>query len=167
MIDRDILASRQFRIAAVVLFTAIIIVGWSLSRALRMAEVPTVPPPQFATADALNAPERGSGADVRAIVALNVFSPERSAPSRRYRLSGYAEEAPQAAAPPQPVVLGTAVSTPERSFAICRVGDTPARVVRVGDRVGAFTVTSIERGRVVFTTPSGERLAIAATGTQS
>jgi hypothetical protein len=166
MTTLDFLNARSVRVALGVLLLALAGVAWTFARAMRTVAVPVTPPPHFATGDALAVPERGEAINVSATVELNLFSDSRSAPPRRYRLAGYAEEA-KAAPPTPPTVLGTAVSTPERSFAICRIGESPARIVRVGEQIGGFTVRSIERSRVVFTTPTGEQVAIAATGTQS
>jgi len=59
-------------------------------------------------------------------------------------------------------VLGTVVSSDGTSFAVIQLGDARSASVRVGDRVGGYTVKSIERGRVVFTTPAGKRLDVNA-----
>ena len=136
------------------------LVAWAIGRAVRVEPVLAASPPQFATAEAVAVLRATRPIDVRGIVELNVFSPDRSAPPRRYRLTGWDEEAAPEAALPQPLVLGTAVSTPESSFAICKVGDGRPTVVRIGDILGGYTVRSIERGHVVFTTPTGERLEI-------
>ena len=159
--DRELFAARPVQVALAVLALALGLATWTASRALRIDPVPPAAPPTFATADALAKPGMVVPADIGAVVALNAFSPDRKAPSRRYRLTGYAEDEP-AAAPPVPVVLGTSVASGDRSFAICRVGDGPATVVRINDRIGGYTVKSIERGRVVFATPVGERLEINA-----
>jgi hypothetical protein len=98
--------------------------------------------------------------DIRGAVELNAFSPERTAPARRYRLAGWEGPAEPAAAPPQPIVLGTVYSTPEQSFAIAKVGDGRPTVVRAGDILEGYTVRSIERGHVVFISQTGERLEI-------
>ncbi len=159
--DRELLGARPVQGALAALVLALAIGAWTTSRAIRIDPVPAAAPPTFASAEALAKPGMVVPADIGAVVALNVFSPDRKAPSRRYRLGGYVDDeaAPQA---PQPVVLGTSVAAGDRSFAICRIGDGPATVVRVNDRIGGYTVKSIERGRVVFATPVGERLEINA-----
>ena len=58
-------------------------------------------------------------------------------------------------APPQPIVLGTALAADGSSFATCQYQSARLLMVRVGDQVGDYVVKTIERGRVVFTTPAG------------
>jgi hypothetical protein len=159
--DRELFTARPVQIALGTLVLALGIAGWTASRALRIEPVPAAAPPRFATADALAKPGMVVPADIGAVVALNVFSPDRKAPSRRYRLAGDAEDETTGQTP-QPVVLGTSVASGDRSFAICRVGDGPATVVRLNERIGGYTVKLIERGRVVFATPVGERLEVNA-----
>ena len=160
--DRDLfMTSRRVQAAAGALVLALLLAGWTGARAMRIDPVVPAAPPTFATAAALARAGMVVPADVGAVVGHNMFSPERKAPARRYRLSGYTEEAPRVQ-PPQPIVLGTAVSAGGRSFAMCKVGDGAPQVLYVGDIIGGFTVKSIERGLVVFTTPAGERLEIKA-----
>jgi hypothetical protein len=159
--DRDMLTSRPVQLALAVLGLGLVVAGWTGSRAYRIEPVIPASEPTFASAAALSTSGMSVPVDIGAVVALNLFSPERKAPSVRYRLTGYAEATP-AAQPPQPVVIGTFVAAENRSFAFCSVGDSRATVVRVGDRIGGYTVKSIERGSVVFTTPAGERLVINA-----
>jgi hypothetical protein len=157
----DLLRHRSLMIALVALVVSLVVASTVVARAVRVDEVAAAPPPTFATAAAVGKPGASTPVDVRAVVELNAFSPERSAPKRRYRLTGYDE--PAVAAPvagPQPVVLGTFVSAPDRTFATCRVGADRPRIVRVGDVLGGYTVRSIERFMVVFTTPAGDRLEV-------
>ena len=70
-----------------------------------------------------------------------------------------AEPAPE---PPKPVVLGTAIGGAGGNFATVQLGSGRPTSVRVGDKVGIYTVTRIERGKVLFTSQSGERLEVSA-----
>jgi hypothetical protein len=160
MNPRELLRSRALLAAVIALVIASGTVVWVTVRAARVDPVLAALPPRFATADALGATGTIPIVDVRGVVELNVFSPDRTAPLRRYRLSGWDEEPTAVAELPQPVVLGTAVSTAERTFAIAKVGGGQARVVRVGDILEGYTVRLIERGHVVFMSPTGERLEI-------
>lgn len=161
MIDRELLAARSVQVALGALVLAVVFSGWSLTRAVRIDPVPPGAPLRFSTAGAVMTPDPTTPPDVVSVVSLNVFAPERTAPARRYRLAGYAQEKPSAEAP-KPVVLGTALSTPERSFAIVKVGDVGPQIVRMGNTIAGYTVKSIERGLVVFAASTGERLAISA-----
>ena len=65
-----------------------------------------------------------------------------------------ARPAVQAPVPIRPVVR-TILYSAARRLAIVN-----GRIVGVGDAVGEYTVADIEKGAVVFTTPSGERLRV-------
>jgi hypothetical protein len=154
-----------FRIAVVALAAGIVLVAWTLVRALRVDPVPDVPPPTLASAGAIAAATIPPATDVAAAVEKDPFAPDRSAPASPYRLPG--EPDPKVAEPvvePQkPVVIGTAVSPlGGRSFAVLQLGDARPVSLSIGDRIGAYTVKSIERGRVVFTTPAGKKVDITA-----
>ena len=64
--------------------------------------------------------------------------------------------------PPKPVVLGIALSDSAHSFATCTLDGGLPTIVRVGNSIGIYTVKSIERGRVTFTTADGKRFEISA-----
>ena len=159
--DRGLLSARSVQVALGTLVLAIVFTGWSVMRAVRIDPVPAGAPLRFSTAGAVMMPDSTTPPDVVSVVSMNVFAPERTAPARRYRLAGYAQEKP-GSEPPKPVVLGTAISTPTRSFAMIRVGDSKVQVMHVGEAIAGYTVRSIERGLVVFTASTGERLAISA-----
>jgi hypothetical protein len=158
--DRDLLYARPVQLACGALLLSIAFGAWSLKRAIQIEPVPPGSPVFINTQSAVLAPDSTTPPDVVSVVAMNVFAPERTAPARRYRISGYGTEQ-QTVEAPHPVVLGTAVTTPERSFAMCRLGDQ-TRILRVGESIGGYTVRSIDRGVVVFTSASGDRLAIDA-----
>jgi hypothetical protein len=157
---RDLLRNPRLALVAAALVSAIGVVGWTVGRAVRVDAVEAAPPPRFAEIEAVGGQRAAPPIDVRGAVELNPFSPSRSAPARRYRLSGWEDESPAAPPPPRPVVLGTAYSTPEQSFAIAKVGDGRPTVVRAGDILAGYTVRTIERGHVVFTSQTGERFEI-------
>ena len=71
-----------------------------------------------------------------------------------------ARPAVQAPAPVRPTVR-TILFSATRRLAI-----VDGRIVGVGDAVGDYTVADIEKGAVVFTTPSGERLRVPVRGTE-
>ena len=52
----------------------------------------------------------------------------------------------RAVEPLKPLVLGTAVATDGRSFATLQLGDGSPTLVHVGDKIGEWTVKSIQRG---------------------
>jgi hypothetical protein len=154
----------SFRVALVGLAASVALVAWTLIRAVRIDPVPDVPPPTLASASAITSVVPPPAADIDAAVDKDPFSPDRTAPSSPYRLPG--EPDPRVVEPvvepEKPVVLGTAVSPEGRSFAVLRLGDGRPVSLAVGDRIGAYTVKSIERGKVVFTTSVGKRVDINA-----
>ena len=163
MIDRELAASSPYRVALGSLALGAAIVLWTLVRAIRLDAVPDAPPPAFASATGL--PERSSApaTSIGAAVEKDLFAPDRSAPPERYRVPGEADpSAVVVVEAPKPIVLGTAVSGTGGSFATCQLPDGQPIIVRVGDRIGEYTVKTIERGRVVFTTAKGTQFEVPA-----
>jgi hypothetical protein len=163
VIDRDLTTWPPFRWALAALALSVMLALWAFVRAVRIEAVPESAAPAFSSAGELAAQGAAAPANLGAAVARDLFSPDRSAPAERYRVPG--EEAPaQEVAPEEvkPIVLGTSVSGAGRSFATCRLAEGPPVIVRVGDKIGDYTVKTIERGRVVFTTANGKPLDVPA-----
>ncbi|HEX6631061.1 MAG TPA: hypothetical protein VF048_08215 [Gemmatimonadaceae bacterium] len=160
--DWDAAPSARLAVAAVVL--AGLLALWALSRALRVDAAPAAATAAAAIQPPAPAPRR-TAVRVREVVAHDPFSPYRSAPAVRYRLPGEEEAVPAEGAGPSrratPQLIGTVVATGGgRSFAICQLPRSQPVMVHVGERLGDFTVAEIARGRVVFTTSSGERVVV-------
>lgn len=163
MIDRELTAWPRFRWALAALALGSVLATWTFVRAVRLDAVPEAPPPAFASAGELATRAAAAPANVRAAVENDLFAPDRSAPAERYRVPGEDDPSPEVAPEaPEPMVLGTAVSGAGRSFATCQLGDDRPIIVRVGDTIGEYTVKTIERGRVVFTTANGKQLVVPA-----
>jgi hypothetical protein len=161
MNDREWTSTNAGRGSIAVLALSAMVALWTLVHAIRIEPVPEVPPPEFASSAALAAPARAADADVEAAVRADLFASDRSAPAHAYRAPG--EESNEAAPkeePVLPVVLGTAVADPAHSFATVQLGDSRTRIVHAGDKIGEYTVQTIGRGRVVFTTAAGKKLDI-------
>jgi hypothetical protein len=154
-------STRGGRGAMALLVVSALLALWTLVHAIRIEPVPESPTPPFAGGNALASPAPVPDVDVGATVETDPFAPDRSAPEHSYRAPGEdgAETSPK---PPvvEPVVLGTAVSDAAHSFATVQLGESHASIVRVGGRIGEYTIKSIEQGHVVFTTPSGKTLDI-------
>jgi hypothetical protein len=105
-----------------------------------------------------------SGIDLSRLVDGDPFSPVRAAPEVRYRIG--AVEAVVARAPALPPVrlLGTIVRPTGRSFAMCQVGEGPARVVYPGDRIGALRLESVSQGSAEFIDDEGARVVLRVPG---
>jgi hypothetical protein len=166
MSARDRLAARGTALALTAAAVAALLALWALGRALDVDDQPAAV--AAARLPALPEPAaRPSRIGVRAIVSHDPFAPDRAAPAERYLLAGdeeYAADSPADTMPDvRPQVLGTVVATtPGRSFAICQLAGAPPATVRVGQRIGGYTVQAIARGRVTFATPAGGRLVIDA-----
>lgn len=151
---------RVVRFALGGLAVAVVLLGFAVLGAIRVEQVEaSVPPPAIADS-ALRFRIPGEGADVAAAVASDLFTDDRQAPARRYLMPGESDVEVQPA--PRPVVLGTALGGDGGNFAICQVAGTPSRIVRVGDKIGEYSVLGIERGKVTFRGSDGERFTIDA-----
>jgi hypothetical protein len=99
------------------------------------------------------------------IILYNLFSPSRTAPSRRYTAqsvaSGGAPDENASASPYSgfsPVLIGTAVSErPGETRALLQLlaSDPTPRLYAVGDRAGGYSVVSIDARAVVLSGPRG------------
>jgi hypothetical protein len=159
--DREWTSSTGGRGAIALLATAIVLTLVALVQAIRIAPVPQSNEPQFAGSGALGASVPRNSVDIATAVETDPFAADRSAPERAYRAPGEEgdDETPKGPTV-EPVVLGTAVSDLAHSFATVQLGDSHASIMRVGGKIGEYTIKLIERGHVVFTTPSGKKLDI-------
>ncbi len=163
--SRALFANRSVQVASGALFVAAVVALWTMASAILITPTPSVEPPVFSAREAMREPRRIAFMSVASVVDENIFAPQRTAPLQRYRLAGAYEEAfveMEPVPPVPPVVRGTVVGENGRSFAMCALDGASTVIVRVGDRLGDFTVRSIARGVVEFSTPSGERFAISA-----
>jgi hypothetical protein len=159
--DREWVSTNLGRGAIATLALSLAVALWTLAHAIRIEAVPEGAAPQFSVGGALSTPAAAPPISVAAAVDADPFAPDRNAPETRYRApSEESVEVAAKVAAVEPVVLGTAASDPVRGFATVQIGDGAATIVRVGDKIGEYTVKSIERGHVVFTTPSGKKLDI-------
>jgi hypothetical protein len=162
MTTREWTSAPGMRLALAGLVLASGAAAWALVRAVRADQLPEAAVESFATADALAPHVAAPTTDIRAAVDADPFQDDRSAPALRYRMPGDSDptKAPPSAEPDKPVVLGVAVTMDGTSFATCTLTDDRARIVHVGDKLGIYTVLTIERGRVVFTTANGKPLEV-------
>jgi len=159
----DLTRHPPFRLALSALALSSGVALWSVVRAVRLEPVPDAPPPAFASAADLPARGAGPATDVGAAVEKDLFAPDRSAPPERYRVPGEADPSAKVVVEaPKPIVLGTGVAGTGRSFATCQLPDGQPIIVRVGDKIGEYTVKTIERGHVVFTTAKGTQFEVPA-----
>ena len=156
----DMMRNRFFQGTVAGLVAAVVVLVAAIAGAVHLQPVSVAAPPPAVPDSALRFAAAGDRANVAAAVARDLFTDDRRAPAKRYLLPGEQEAAARGPAP-QPVVLGTAIGSGD-DFAICQAPGGQPAIARVGQRVGGFTVVSIERTRVVFRGPDGERLSIDA-----
>ena len=138
--------------------------AWSVRRAVRIDDPLPLPHAETPNDSVKPAPPRGARVNITAAVSADPFSPKRQAPTIPYRLPGEADPAPagQASRAPQIRLLGTVVFVQGGGFVTCQIGNERPVMVRVGEKIGNYTLKSVARGSAVFTGPSGETLQIAA-----
>jgi hypothetical protein len=139
------------RVALAVLVVGVALMIWTFVKAFRVDEIPDPPPTTMASLEAITRSTVRPTTDIEAAVENDVFAADRSPPAAPYRMPGDPDpNAKPVIQPDKPLVLGTVVATDGRSFATVTLGDTRAKIVRVGDRIGEWVVKSIERGKVVL-----------------
>jgi type IV pilus biogenesis protein PilP len=152
------------RTAIVTLAVAFALLVTSLVRAIR------VTPVEAATITTQNELVRITSTppapdiDLEAVGANGIFQPDRTAMPYRYRMPG--EPAPDDATAPEPikpVVLGTVIATDGSHFATCQLPGGRPTVVRVGDKLGEYTVLAIDRDKVAFKNAAGKTVEITVT----
>ncbi len=158
---RELTRLPAMRGALVFLTAAVIATGWTLMRALRVEAVPEQPPTSIASLDSITRRVSRPHVDVSAAVDNNVFSIDRAAPANPYRMPGEPDpNARPAALPEKPLILGTAVATDGRSFATVALSDGRPKLVHVGDKIGDWTVRTIERGKVTLVSSMGTNIDV-------
>lgn len=166
---RDPRVAGALAAAAISLFVA----AGSLRRALEVEPLPAARPPAEADSAAAVAARLVYPAEYLAVaVAADPFRPDRT-PAPGYILPGEAAamaaaeaQAPPAelepAPPPAPVLrlVGTMLAPGGRGVALLQESGTPARMVRVGERMGTHTLMRVEPGRAVLRSADGETLEL-------
>ena len=151
--DRTLLASPRVRVAAIAVAAAILLMLVATVRAAKIEA--TVVSTRVAPAPPTTQSLRGRlvQIDPAQVVATNIFAMDRTAPAARYPMPGEFREvrSTEPAKPPVlPRVLGTALSVNGEAFATAQDGGSPPQIIRVGDKLGMYTVIAITRGTVTF-----------------
>jgi hypothetical protein len=155
------------RIALAVLVASVVVLGWTLVRALRPQPIPNAVPMTLVGLDAVKRVPTRQVADIQAGVENDLFSPDRSAPDTPYRMPGENNPDDKPRVEPQkPIVLGTAVASDGHNFATVQLGMESPKLVRVGDKIGEWTVRSIVRGKVVLEGAEGNRAELGVPNPQ-
>jgi hypothetical protein len=160
---REWIRTPAMRVALVALGASLLVFGWTLTRALRAQPIPAAVPTTPVGFDATKRAAARQVADIQVAVDNDLFSPDRSAPETPYRMPGESDPNDRSRVEPQkPVVLGTAVASDGHNFATLQFGNDSPKLVRVGDKVGEWTVRSITRGKVVLEGTEGTRAELGA-----
>lgn len=154
-------------VARLIAFAALLL-GLGFMVAPTTADVAPVALPEQASDSTIPSPVRVPADSITEdIILYNLFSPSRTAPSRRYAaqtVSGTSmapDESNASVAPSSgfaPVLIGTAVSgRPGETRALLQLiaGDPTPRLYAVGDRAGGYSVVSIDARAVVLAGPRG------------
>jgi hypothetical protein len=167
-----ILAHPRVRLALAGLVCAALLMFVSLKRALEISPLPAArPTPASAAAERAAARADYPIEYLTLAVARDPFTPERrprgiyfppgTGPSPDTAAPAMAS-APEPYAPAAPAIrlVGTMLAPNGRSVALLEGAGQPARIVRVGERVGDHTLTRVEPGRAVLVSSGGERLEL-------
>jgi len=151
--DSELLSSPRVRIALMLLAVALTLFAAAFVRAVRLESLPPASPAAESHAVTEGLPPRATQVDAEHVVQADLFSASRSAPGERYPMPG--EERGEASTPagppaPKPNVLGTGITLDGTVFATVQLPNNPSRIVRIGDRLGIYTVVAITRGTVTF-----------------
>ncbi len=141
--------------------------GW---RATHFESIrPTSIPPNGKATPHSKSYRQGLLSELDDAVNLDPFHPERRRPQIRYELPGSVPvEKPANPVPAaDPVeLLGTVIVAGGRSFAMCQ-SSAGTQVVHVGEKVGGYTLKSVEPGSAVFMSPEGKTLNVSVKKTGS
>ena len=152
------------RTAIVTLAVAFVLLVASLVRAIRVTPVEAATPTTASELARVTSTPAAPDIDLDAIGANGIFQPSRSALAYRYRMPGEPEPDDAGAPEPiKPVVLGTVLATDGSHFATCQLPGGKPTVVRVGDKLGEYTVLAIDRDRVAFKNAAGKTIEITVT----
>jgi hypothetical protein len=144
---------------------SVVLTVTTLVRAIRITPVQATENPVSTALNRSTATPPVAEIDFEAVGANDIFQPTRNPLQYRYRMPGepVPGDAVAAPEPARPVVLGTVIATDGDHFATCQLPGGRPTVVRVGDRLGDYTVLSIDRVKVVFRNAAGASIEVAAT----
>jgi hypothetical protein len=138
---------------------------WTLRRALELDAAAATRSVRSRGALVRPAPTAGvSASRLTAAVAKDPFHVARRRPAVRFRLPGEALPSDSTAATTETAgqvqLIGTAMLPHGHGFAMCQWGAEPARLVRVGERVGDLTLRFVGRGRATFVNRQGRSMEV-------
>jgi hypothetical protein len=140
------------------------LLAWSMWKAWRVDEIAA--PAALSTTTAPNGEaivaERYDLRRVLAAVDKDLFHPARRRPGRRFGVQASGAVAAASTEPSPAVrVIGTAVSQDGAGgFAMCALGAGTPRIVRVGERLGDWTLSKVTPGAAEFATANGTTVVV-------
>lgn len=152
-VDKDLMASTRVRAAAVAVVIAVLLLLTAAARAIILEPVPDAKRSVTASKNGPTLRGRVVQIDPGQVVQSDVFAIDRTAPAQRYPMPGESRDKGTNVAttpPAKPRVLGTALGIDGAAFATAQQPGLPPQIVRVGDRIGIYTVVAITRGTVTF-----------------
>ena len=150
------------RMAGLLLVGAMAVLLVAAWRAVRLDAVRPLPVPVVAP-DGTPSPAAREGSSIaRVMEAVNndPFHPLRRRPARRLRPAGGQVVEAVADRGLSVQVIGTAVSADGGGFAMCAWGGAPPRIVRIGERVGDWTLRAVTPGAAQFTSSTGATVIV-------
>jgi len=154
------------RVAGAALAGAILVLLVAAWRAVRVESVSPLPVPATGGADTtVPSTEREGYSLARIMEAVNndPFHPLRRRPARRLQAvgTGATQVIPAVAERGLSIqVIGTAVSAGGGGFAMCAWGGAPPRIVRVGERLGDWTLRTVTPGAAQFVSSTGASVMV-------
>jgi len=143
------------------------LLGWAFRHAVQPDDVAAPAPVVTDARPADSAPPATPYALKRLLGAVtkDPFHPERRRPGARFQppadLAAAAAHRQDAQATEQSLrVIGTAVAPDGGGFAMCAWAGGSPRIVRVGERVGAWVLRRVSPGAAEFTTSAGQAVVV-------
>jgi hypothetical protein len=152
------------RTALATLAIALVLFVVTLTQAIRITPVEAAPAPASSELVRSNSTVPPPEIDLGAVGANGIFQPDRTALPYRYRMPG--DPTPNDSTRPdplKPIVLGTVLATDGDNFATCQMPGGRPTVLRVGDKMGEYTVIAIDREKVAFRNAAGKLVEITVT----
>jgi len=141
-----------------------VLFAWAGSRLLTVDATPASRATQLDSVTVRVLPRPATPAAIRhQTIAADPFRPERAPASIAFRMPSDAAAgvAVVSHTPEEGLLLvGTALLPDGRSFAMCRIGADPPRVVRVGERIGEYTLRLVTQGQARFETAAGRTIDV-------
>jgi hypothetical protein len=134
----------------------VVITGW---RAIRIEDVQPLASAAPVSSDAAASQTQREGYSLTRVLAAldkDPFHPQRRRPARRLQAPVDGNFVPAVAQQGLMVqVIGTAVAADGSGFAMCAWGGAPPRIVRIGERIGEWTLRAVTPGAAEFTSATG------------